>query len=261
MNCTHTQAVRLHIAELTELASYLDQAETNDLPETALARLGEIETELATLDSLVEQARKGLVDEINSKPPVNEEIVNCRYCKQPIQIGKGQYLEASFEKGLMGWFHYPVCKWKIEEEWKQEEKYTITINDHQVYETAYKEDALRRFYQLHKQSSGEIVLALNGHLVDSRAKLNPYQDTPEITPAPTPMLPYEISGMHSGEVWEHGRTRTKKEAKPLIERFLALPHIDYVTLSYVNRAGYPVTEKYTSFSNNKGYIMTRTIKY
>src|SRR5579875_2186909 len=114
MDCTHTQAVRLHIAELTELASYLDQAETNDLPEKALARLGEIETELATLDSLVAQARKGLVDEINSKPPVNEEIVNCRYCHLPIQIGKGQYLEASFEKGLVGWFHYPVCKWKIE---------------------------------------------------------------------------------------------------------------------------------------------------
>lgn len=117
MNCTHTQTVRLHIAELTELSSYLSRAETDNLPEIALMRLDDIEGELATLEAALVQARKSLVDEINSKPPVNEEIVNCRYCKLPIAVGKGVYLEKDFDKGLMGWFHSPICVWQIKEQW------------------------------------------------------------------------------------------------------------------------------------------------
>ena len=50
---------------------------------------------------------------------MNEEIVTCRYCSQPIHIGKGIYLEGNFEQGQMGWFHNPMCKWHIQEQWKQ----------------------------------------------------------------------------------------------------------------------------------------------
>lgn len=53
---------------------------------------------------------------------MNETIITCRYCSQPIQVGKGIYLEHNWEKGQMGWFHDPMCKWTIEAQWRQEEQ-------------------------------------------------------------------------------------------------------------------------------------------
>lgn len=51
--------------------------------------------------------------------PTNETKTVCSYCQLPIEIGNGVYLEENWSKGHMGWVHYPICMWHIQELWKQ----------------------------------------------------------------------------------------------------------------------------------------------